>query len=78
MLSFFPLDALDEIWDVIESVSEGFLTYSSILEGLGCPGKQAGSHRCRIGSQAAWVHLHVFYHFFQGISDPLKKMVEKH
>ena len=30
MLSFFPLDVLDEIWDVIESVSEGFLTYSSM------------------------------------------------
>ena len=30
MLSFFPLDVLDEIWDVIESVSEGFLTYSLI------------------------------------------------
>ena len=27
MLSFFPLDVLDEIWDVIESGSEGFLTY---------------------------------------------------
>ena len=25
---FLPLDVLDEIWDVIESVSEGFLTYS--------------------------------------------------
>ena len=25
MLSFFPLDVLDEIWDLIESVSEGFL-----------------------------------------------------
>ena len=24
----FPLDVLDEIWDVIQSVSEGFLTYS--------------------------------------------------
>ena len=39
MLSFFPLDVLDEMWDVIvldemwdliESVSEGFLTYSLI------------------------------------------------
>ena len=30
MLSFFPLDVLDEIWDLIESVSEGFLTYSLI------------------------------------------------
>ena len=25
---FFPLDVLDGIWDLIESVSEGFLTYS--------------------------------------------------
>ena len=25
---FFQLDVLDEIWDVIESASEGFLTYS--------------------------------------------------
>ena len=25
-LSFFPLDVLDEIWDLIESVSGGFLT----------------------------------------------------
>ena len=24
----FPLDVLDEIWDLIESVSEEFLTYS--------------------------------------------------
>ena len=30
VLSFFPLDFLDEIWDVIESVSEGFLTYSTL------------------------------------------------
>ena len=29
VLSFFPLDVLDEIWDLIESVSEGCLTYSS-------------------------------------------------
>ena len=28
VLSVFPLDVLDEIWDLIESVSEGFLTYS--------------------------------------------------
>ena len=31
VLSFFPLDVLDEIWDVIEPVSEGFLTYSLSL-----------------------------------------------
>ena len=28
---FFQLDVLDEIWDVIESVSEGFLTYSFLF-----------------------------------------------
>ena len=28
MLSFFPLDVLDENLDLIESVSEGFPTYS--------------------------------------------------
>ena len=28
MLSFFPRDVLGEILDLIESVSEGFLTYS--------------------------------------------------
>ena len=27
VLSFFPLDVLDGIWDLIESVSEEFLTY---------------------------------------------------
>ena len=31
VLSFFPLDVLDEIWDLIESVSAGFLTYSFYL-----------------------------------------------
>ena len=30
VLSFFPLDVLDGIWDLNESVSEGFLTYSWI------------------------------------------------
>ena len=30
VLSFFQLDVLDEIWDLIESVSEGFLTYSHV------------------------------------------------
>ena len=32
VLSFFPLDVLDEIWDLIESVSEGFLTYSCKIQ----------------------------------------------
>ena len=31
LLSFFPPDVLDEIWDIIESVSERFLTYSTLL-----------------------------------------------
>ena len=32
VLSFFPRDVLDEIWDLIASVSEGFSTYSLIQE----------------------------------------------
>ena len=31
MLSFFPRDVLDEIWDLIESVSEDFPSYSKSL-----------------------------------------------
>ena len=27
VLSFFPRDVLDEIWDLVGSVSKGFLTY---------------------------------------------------
>ena len=34
VLSFFPLDVLDEIWDLIGSVPEGFPTYSWL--NLGC------------------------------------------
>ena len=30
VLFFFPLDVLDEIWDLIESVSEGFLPVYSL------------------------------------------------
>ena len=29
VLFFFPLDVLNEIWDLTESVSEGFRTYSA-------------------------------------------------
>ena len=32
VLSFFPLDVLDEIWDFFESVSEGFPTYFCIFK----------------------------------------------
>ena len=34
VLSFFPRDVLDEILNLIESVSEGFPSYSLILGGL--------------------------------------------
>ena len=36
VLSFFPLNVLDEIWELIESVSEGFLTYSSFASEFQC------------------------------------------
>ena len=32
VLSLFPRDVLDEIMDLIESVSEGFPTYSYTME----------------------------------------------
>ena len=34
VLSFFPLDVLDGIWDLIESVSEGFLTYFWLCQSM--------------------------------------------
>ena len=34
VLSFLPLDVLDEIWDLIESVSEGFLPTLSSRSGI--------------------------------------------
>ena len=34
VLSFSPRDVLDEILELIESVSEGYPTYSSILSNL--------------------------------------------
>ena len=34
MLSFFTLDVLDEIWDLTESVSEEFLTFSFLFTDL--------------------------------------------
>ena len=30
VLSFFPRDVLDEIWDLVESVLENFPTYSNV------------------------------------------------
>ena len=33
----FPLDVLDEIWDLIEPVSEEFLIYSLLLRKLFAP-----------------------------------------
>ena len=36
VLSFFPLDVLDGICDLIESVSEGFLTYFCNFLGCTC------------------------------------------
>ena len=38
VLSFFPLDVLDAIWDLTESVSEGFFTYSTLFlfQNLSC------------------------------------------
>ena len=54
VLSFFPLDVLDEICDLIESVSERFLTYF-------CMGKSENylsfGNYCSLGSQSCLKHL---------------------
>ena len=34
VLSFFPRDVLNEIWDLTDSASEGFLTYSFMKTSL--------------------------------------------
>ena len=50
VLSFFPLDVLDEIWDLTESVSEGFLTFSLIppnISTLVPPNTKLAGPRCK-------------------------------
>ena len=39
----FPLDVLDEIWDLIESVSEGFLNYSLLYAKYQDPSQSSSS-----------------------------------
>ena len=53
--SFFPLDVLDEILDLIQSVSEGFLTYSSIITSSKCSRERLYLvvAVCRMAPQAA-------------------------
>ena len=51
MLSFFPLDVLDEIWDLIESVSEAFLTYSFRIFGGGARFRILGAKGGKIPSR---------------------------
>ena len=48
VLSFFPLDVLDEIWDLIESVSEGFLTSSFICGVLQVRSHDLNCHHAHI------------------------------
>ena len=53
MLSFFPRDVLDEIWDLIESVSEGFLPTLAIKlssESTHQPGHKEGKQYGRFPS----------------------------
>ena len=49
VLSFFPLDVLDEIWDLIESISERFLTYSSMVQT-----ELLHQHLTSIGTEISW------------------------
>ena len=65
MLSLFPLDVLDEIWDLTESVSEKFLTYSLIqmIKHVAC--KMLCYASCDVGfytvTYVAWHMRHAKY-----------------
>ena len=52
MLSFFPLDVLDEIWDLIESVSEGFHQPGGVVQSVGHLTRKSGI----LGSIPGWQH----------------------
>ena len=56
VLSFFQLDVLDEIWDVIESVSEGFLTYFCNLAITGTFPSNTIPTRGLLVLKLIWVH----------------------
>ena len=60
VLSFFPLDVLDEIWDVIESGSEGFLTYSYVQNDFVAALRQAVY---LISSWIAFVFFSTYFNF---------------
>ena len=56
MLFFFPLDVLDEIWDLIESVSEGFLTYTYSSD---LPCRRFRSSVVRVFLPVGWLKNHL-------------------
>ena len=73
VLSFFPLDVLDEIWDLIESVSEGFLTYSFILSILSSF-LQTRVHLLRVGTPGG-IHIFMCLFILSKIKSPLSHLL---
>ena len=63
VLSFFPLDVLDGIWDLIESVSEGFLTYL---------------YNYYIGAVVEWLETLANYGEGRGVKSGFSKLVTRH
>ena len=60
MLSFFPQGVLDEIWDLIESASEGFPSYSYNLSfRLDCFKEGVREGNAVVTSPKS-VHIHLF------------------
>ena len=58
VLSFFPLDVLDEIWDLIESVSDGFLIPTlTEAEGTGKSWLHFGRLTEAEGTDKSWLHF---------------------
>ena len=57
VLSFFPLDVLDGIWDLIESVSEEFLTYSEYMPHIFIMTSEITAQGSRYKEVCAWIVL---------------------
>ena len=63
MLSFFPRDVLDGIWNLIGSVSEGFATYCSV------------SANSKVGVGSVYIPKCLYYVWVKSHGSPEKKYV---
>ena len=63
MLSFFHRDILDEILDLVESVSEGFSSYYCKKRSVDVASVRGHGHRCTITYLQMSSHLSIISYF---------------